>query len=86
MCDCTNEAVCPVCDKVGAETVAEMSRYVKMFIEARFPEGLEGQMLEIISDIVVDAFRDGSYWSEVQAEKDRLRNKLLDNARMAHSS
>jgi hypothetical protein len=68
------------------ETVVEMSRYVKTFLDRRFPEGLNDQMLLILTDIVLDVFRDGAAWAETQIEKDTLRNKLLDNAAISHFS
>lgn len=51
---------------IEQETITEMSDYIAGFIAKRFPQGLDGPVLEIVAACVLDAFHDGARWCEQQ--------------------
>jgi hypothetical protein len=80
-CSCNVEAgeVCSVCEAMSARNTAELSDYLNNFVNKRFPNGLEGDIRQIISECILDAFHDGARWADVQRERDD--NPALNDVR-----
>ena len=53
-----------------AQAVQELSDYVNNFIDNRFPNGLSGDIRQILSECIMDAFCDGARWQEKQAQEE----------------
>ncbi len=72
-CDCTKQEVCEPCDQTAQKTIDETTAYLADFITKRFPHGLPDDMLEMVTEIVLDAFHDGARWSEqTRADESRI--------------
>ena len=74
MCNCNIEKmeVCEECNLTATKTIKELSEYAKDFIDKRFPEGLNGGIREIVTEIVIDAFHDGARWQEQQVKEESV--------------
>jgi len=71
-CGCNLETghVCDACEKTADKVITEMSDYVNNFLDKRFPEGINGDMRQILGEIVMDAFHDGARWQEKQVQEE----------------
>jgi len=85
-CGCHPEAgfVCDSCAAMAEKNVAELAEYVNDFITKRFPNGLEGDIRQIISECVLDAFHDGARWAEAQPPGDKSLIIGVDHAAPGH--
>jgi hypothetical protein len=54
------------------DTMIELTDYIKFFLDSRFPQGLEGNMKIILTEIISDVFHDGARFAETAA-KDEAR-------------
>ena len=63
-CDTATGKACQSCENIYNKVVEEASEYLDDFIKKRFPSGLDGDIRQIITECVLDAFYDGARWSE----------------------
>lgn len=56
--------------KEEKKTIRDVSEYVEHFITVRFPEGLDEKLREILGEMVLDAFFDGSRYAEAQVKEE----------------
>lgn len=50
-------------------TIDEMVKYSQDFIDKRFPNGLNGDIRKIMTEMVLDAFVDGAAWQQKQMQQ-----------------
>ena len=74
-CDTEKGIVCQACENIANKVVAECSEYLDDFIKKRFPNGLDGDIRQIISECVLDAFYDGARWSEQTRQDEAEQDK-----------
>lgn len=74
-CDTGKGIVCQACENTAQKVIDDGAEYINDFIKKRFPSGLDGDIRQIISECVLDAFFDGARWSEQTRHEEAEQEK-----------